>query len=736
MKASEIVNRYANGERDFRGVSLRGLSFKGKNLSGADFSSTDIRGTNFTEAILVGANFSGAKAGISNVWVFILAIFTLILSALFAFLPAIAGAVAGANFTEIVKESLTNIEELKPFFAVLLILTTSVPLVHMVIRQGLVGASFTLFCLLALGTINWIPIVLELSDFQGFNAIAVTIAWGGVGTFFQIVFGAIFGVLFGILFDNPKFMSVIGATFGSVIVFWVAVVTEKIILDLFPIERDALFGGVIVVLVGSLLGSNVAWSSLAKNKKYISVHNIAIIFSTFKGTSFCKANLTDANFTGAKLKSTDLREANLTRTCWRNVQQLDRVRPGKKFLEILQLHEWLINKQGTEKNFDKLDFRGVNLQGANLTEMSFIGADLSEANLQDADLSKAKLVQTQLDKTDLTGANLTGAYIEEWNITTETKLDGIRCEYIFMRLPPDKRPDWLQLTPAEKLDPNPRRKPEDWEHNFAEGEFADFIAPMVQTLDLYHNKTVDPRLVAIAYRQLKEDNPDAELELVSVEKKGKNKEKLLLRSETNSSADHGVLNANYFANLEYLQSLPPEAKQALLTERGATIQMMAAIIGAGQNHQVSINNQQGDKNMSGDKTINTGGGNYNESIGGDYIQVNQGDNINQSGSTFGIGINKGTVNAQNIAGNINQSSDEVKKMIANLRKQVEALENQVVRSEALEYVEDLEAEIIESPNPKQSRIKSSLNMLLNVGKDVALVSNAVTALAVRFGVNL
>ncbi|MEM0980680.1 MAG: hypothetical protein AAGH78_10435 [Cyanobacteria bacterium P01_H01_bin.58] len=40
--------------------------------------------------------------------------------------------------------------------------------------------------------------------------------------------------------------------------------------------------------------------------------------------------------------------------------------------------------------------------------------------------------------------------------------------------------------------------------NFAEGEFVDFITPMVETLDLYHNQTVDPRAVAIAFNELRE----------------------------------------------------------------------------------------------------------------------------------------------------------------------------------------------------------------------------------------
>ncbi len=38
MKASEVLQLYAEGRQDFRGENLRCLSFEGKDLSGADFS--------------------------------------------------------------------------------------------------------------------------------------------------------------------------------------------------------------------------------------------------------------------------------------------------------------------------------------------------------------------------------------------------------------------------------------------------------------------------------------------------------------------------------------------------------------------------------------------------------------------------------------------------------------------------------------------------------------------------
>ncbi|NEO53748.1 MAG: pentapeptide repeat-containing protein [Okeania sp. SIO3B5] len=72
MRAREILQEYEKGRRDFRNVSLRGLSFKRKDLSGADFSGADIRGTNFQGANLRGAKFQGSRAGLQKRWVVVL----------------------------------------------------------------------------------------------------------------------------------------------------------------------------------------------------------------------------------------------------------------------------------------------------------------------------------------------------------------------------------------------------------------------------------------------------------------------------------------------------------------------------------------------------------------------------------------------------------------------------------------------------------------------------------------
>ncbi len=183
--------------------------------------------------------------------------------------------------------------------------------------------------------------------------------------------------------------------------------------------------------------------------------------------------------------------------------------------------------------------------------------------MQDADLSRAKLVQTQLDEADLTGATLTGATIEDWGITSSTKLQGVRCRCVFMRLP-------------TKDDPNPRRKPDNWEEEFEDGDFADFIKPIIDTLDLYHNQSVDPRAIAISFKQLAENNPDAELEIVAMEKRGK--DKFLLRATTAPKADLSQLSAEYFTTYNEIKALTEAEVKALIAEKDNRISSLENMI--------------------------------------------------------------------------------------------------------------------------------------------------------------
>jgi len=523
MKAHEVLKRYADGRRDFSGENLRGQSFEGKDLSGANFSEADIRGANFTTATLTGANFKGAKAGLQRRW----AICLLIISWLIA---GVSGSFSGGASYSVVELIFDTNNNVTNQLSVLIVL---VALFIFTIHYGL------LFFVVP-GAFAIIAIIGNLAVAR---AVAVAVIGAGTAAMAVAVAETIAGTIAG--------------TIAVAIAGTIAVTSTKVA----PIA--AVTAGAVGAIAVTLLSAYLGWRALTGDERDAWIRSFAIAFATVGGTSFYNADLTDTDFTCGKLKSTDFRRATLTRTRWHQAKKLDRVYPGTTYLQKAQVRHLLITGQGQAQNFDRQNLRGVNLQGANLADASFIGADLSEANLQDADLSRAKLVQTQLDETDLTGATLTGATIEDWGITRHTKLDGVRCEYVFMRL-------------ETKDDPNRRRKPDSWKETFKDGDFADFIKPIVDTLDLYHNQDVDPRTIAISFNQLAENHPEAELEIVAMEKRGGNK--FLLRAATAPDADRSELSTKYFDTYNQIEALAERERQALLTEKDNRIRSLENMI--------------------------------------------------------------------------------------------------------------------------------------------------------------
>ena len=587
MKASEVLKQYRGGRRDFRGENLRGQSFRGANLSGADLSEADIRGTNFRSANLTGANFTAAKAGLLKRWAIVLVIASLLVSVLSGCLAALGG-----YFVALIFDSSNLDNQVAGWISLIVLLVFYI----VSIRQGIVAAFRTV-------------------AFAGAVALAGAIA--GAGTIAGVEAVALAGAFTG---------AVAGAgTLAGAVTFTVT----------FTVAFAFAFTGAVATV---LLSAYLSWRALKDDPRDAWIRSITIAFAAIGGTSFRGANLTDADFTRATLKSTDFREATVIRTCWSHAQKLDRIRPGTTYLSHAKIRELVRTGQGQDKNFDRLDLRGVNLQGASLVHASFIGSDLGEANLQDADLSRAKLVQTQLDRVDFTGATLTGAFLEEWGITADTILKGIRCDYVFMRLPPDKRPDFLELPPTERTDEDPHRKPDDWKAIFAEGEFVDFISPLIQTLDLYHNQADDPRAIAYAFNDLKEKHPEAHLEIIAMEKRGRNREGLLIRAETNPQADRSQLHSEYFQTHNYLKTLPPSEFQQLLDEKERQIKRLEGWVDMAMNRPgiyAQNYHNQGDTTMSDQSSgfsishasdIQVVQGDNNKTTKGDNSITNQGDN--------------------------------------------------------------------------------------------------------------
>ncbi|HAX90058.1 MAG TPA: low-complexity protein [Cyanobacteria bacterium UBA11370] len=407
--------------QDFSGQNLQGRSFKGRtDLMGANFSYADIRGADFTNAILTGANFSYAQAGVQSYWATVLLIISLGLSTLSGFVSAFAGAYTGSALISQDKH-----EVLAGGF----ILITLVLFFTITIRQGLlkalgvgvVAVGLTAIAAVVAGepTLAVTIITVGLAVVAAAIAMAVTAAVTTAGALAAAGAVTIVAAGAGVVAAAGAVVAITGEATAAAAVATIAVV---------------------VAMAVAGLSAYVSWQALAGNKKYGLIRLISVTLASMGGTSFRKADLTDADFTQAMLKSTDFREANLRRTCWFQGKKLDLARVGRTYLDNSQVRQLVVTGEGEESNFDGFSLRGINLRGANLVAASLVGTDLRDANLQSANLSRANLQHTKLDGTDLTGACLAGASIEEWGITSETKLDRVQRQYIFRLLAKKKEP--------------------------------------------------------------------------------------------------------------------------------------------------------------------------------------------------------------------------------------------------------------------------------------------------------
>ena len=411
---------------------------------------------------------------------------------------------------------------------------------------------------------------------------------------------------------------------------------------------DANFAG------ADLSGANLTGANLSK---------ATLTDATLKGANLRKANLQntnlkDANFAGTNLSKATLTDANLSKATLINVDLADANLSGATL---------------TGADFAGANLRKANLENANLTDASFVSSDLSEANLTNTMLLRAKLVKAIVSAANLTGANLTGAYIEDWSISRDTKFDDIICEYVFMRLPTEEDPDTL-------------RKPDNKEEKFAKGDFANFIRPICETLDLYHKQYVDTRCMFIAIGRLKEKNKDTQLYVVSIEKQGNN---FLIRLKVAKGADKSSLHSQYFQEYNRILCIPEKELKALPYHNIFNISM--------SQNQTSITDM--------DHTNN------NISVGGN---------------------NSGVINLDSILGNINNnlnqlpdssSPDErgIKELLSDLKKAISNSSDSDFpleeKEDALNQVKTLTDLVLDKDfktRPNQKAAKNAITMLKGI----------------------
>ncbi len=583
MKASEVLRRYKAGQRDFKRVNLRGQSFKGQDLSGADFSEADIRSANFTDANLRKANFTGAKCGLQKRWAALLVILSWLLAGIVvavlmavkvAAVKVLEAAVAAGLGLVVVVGIVVGIVvggvvalALEPVTGEGRVLrdTDEASIVGMVIGFPLgvviiavvgvatvVGVETAAVGIIGVGILAVVVTTVEVVVAIAIGTVeaavaavaavevAVAIAAIAAGTQTEAIAGAIAGAVTGII-------AVAGAVVLPIVLLMVLalVVLGEYEGDRVAVAAVAVAVVVAVVVVVGLRTVAVAVAALIGVASVIGVavaefkHPFVIALAATGGTTFYGADLTEANFTEAKLKSTDLREANLTRVRWYGAKMLDRVRPGDTYLKNGDVLHWLIGREGVSSYFSGKIVRGINLQGLNLANTSFIGADLSESNLQNANLSRAKLMEAQLDGTDLTGA-----CIEGWNINSETNLENVICDYIYLKEGQQER------RPASG--------------NFEPGEFAKLVETSIETVDLIFREGIDWKAFLPSFQDLRVEYGEQNVSIQAIEKKSDGA--FVIRLNVPSDVDKAEIESKVKQSYETELKVLETEKRSLLRE--------------------------------------------------------------------------------------------------------------------------------------------------------------------------
>lgn len=506
MKADEALRLYKAGKKNFHRVNLRGQSFKGKNLSDADFTEANIQGANFTNANLKGTNFSDAKAGLQHRWAIALVIVSPFLSALSGFIASWAGVFVGNRLENgdpdyILARRITITIVLAVFFFVTISKKDLATGLRTVAVAGVLAAVLPTALAVALTV-------------TGVESGALAGALTGSGPFGGMLAcaGAVVATVGGALAVAVA-VGVAEAAAGAVGV--TVAVTVALAVGVAGAVVGTVAETVIVPVAGAwagattLLGGYVARRALAGDDKFVLIRRFIIAFATTGGTSFRGADLTDANFTKAILKNTDLRNATLERTRWRDAKKLDWARVGGTILINLAVQDLVVTGNGKNKSFVGLNFKGANLEGAevDLRSADLTEADISGATLQRACLEGANLTRTQALGTNFNRVKLTGACLEGWNIDSTTQLAGIECQFVY-----------LLENPKPGTDDRERRPPNDDE--FKPGDFTKLFQEVLDTVDLILRNRFDLEALTYSFKKLQVENEDIKLSIRSIENKG------------------------------------------------------------------------------------------------------------------------------------------------------------------------------------------------------------------------
>lgn len=367
--------------KDFTYQNLKGRDFTNQNLINADFSYADIRGAKFNSAILESAKFVSAKAGLEKQWIIIQLLVSSFTVAILAFATAAVNGIFNAGFFA---DGLTSSYGRFAFSRGTAACLSYGTVFALSIFQGLTVRLLTLVSTILAIACMLVSILAVLVAFIGvtehgdFVNLLLSGAFGGaVAAAGSIVGVGLFSIAIAwtVLAVNNLPLSIlsttlwatlgtlIGATVGasaSEFAFEGAAAGNRDVVEFNTIAGTFMLAAIMVAL-HIIIGFHIVRRIKSEDKRFILVKKIAVVFSTIGGTSFFKADLTNADFTTASLGNTNFSDSILTHVCWKSSSMLDFSNFDHPTLQSSPVRQLLVTHNGCGKSYKYLTLTGANL---------------------------------------------------------------------------------------------------------------------------------------------------------------------------------------------------------------------------------------------------------------------------------------------------------------------------------------------------------------------------------------
>ena len=211
------------------------------------------------------------------------------------------------------------------------------------------------------------------------------------------------------------------------------------------------------------------------------LYRIDILGVNLPGVNFVDANLFGSHLVGANLTQANLTGANLSQA---NLDQAKLLESKLSRTQLTQAN--LFRTLLVRADLQAADLSGAELSGAELIQANLIATKFIGANLTGAGLTAVQAIFTNFEK-----AILTGVCLEDWHTNSETNLDGVICEYVYLK--------------------NAQQERRPSSGNFAPGEFTKLFQKARETVDLIFRNGIDWQAVLISLQQLRVENDSKEL---------------------------------------------------------------------------------------------------------------------------------------------------------------------------------------------------------------------------------